>query len=158
VRHAALTMMPRAPQSRRVRVSDDDRERTVRVLRGHFAAGRLTLDELEDRLERAHGATYRDELRALVWDLPWDVRNRMRRGLYRMQRRVLPWHAAAYATASGSSVGTWALTGAGEFWPAWVLVWGGALLGSHAAGSRSLRKSLDESEHAPRGRLRPGRA
>jgi hypothetical protein len=47
-----------------------DRERTVGVLRAGFTEGRLTQDELDDRIGRAYAArTYRD-LWALTADLP----------------------------------------------------------------------------------------
>jgi hypothetical protein len=47
-----------------------DRERTVGVLRAGFTEGRLTQDELDDRVARAYAArTYRD-LWALSADLP----------------------------------------------------------------------------------------
>jgi len=47
-----------------------DRERTVGVLRAGFTEGRLTQDELADRVARAYAArTYRD-LWALTADLP----------------------------------------------------------------------------------------
>jgi len=47
-----------------------DRERTVGVLRAGFTEGRLTQDELDDRIARAFAArTYRD-LWALTADLP----------------------------------------------------------------------------------------
>jgi len=50
--------------------SSADRERTVGVLRAGFTEGRLTEDELADRVERAYAArTYRD-LWALTADLP----------------------------------------------------------------------------------------
>ncbi len=50
--------------------SSADRERTVGVLRAGFTEGRLTQDELADRVERAYAArTYRD-LWALTADLP----------------------------------------------------------------------------------------
>jgi Domain of unknown function (DUF1707) len=38
-----------------VRASDSDRERAVALLRRHYAAGRLTLAELESRTARAYG-------------------------------------------------------------------------------------------------------
>jgi hypothetical protein len=50
-----------------------DRERTVGVLRAGFAEGRLTQEELDDRVARAYTArTYRD-LWALTADLPSDA-------------------------------------------------------------------------------------
>ena len=47
-----------------------DRERTVGVLRAAFTEGRLTQDELEDRVGRAYAARTYSDLWALVADLP----------------------------------------------------------------------------------------
>ena len=45
-----------------LRASDDDRERVVDELRRHAAEGRLSVDELEERIERALSARTRGEL------------------------------------------------------------------------------------------------
>ncbi|MGH1564238.1 DUF1707 SHOCT-like domain-containing protein [Mumia sp. DW29H23] len=55
---------------RDMRAGDPDREHTADILRRAAGEGRLDIDELEERLERAYQAkTYR-ELEALVADLP----------------------------------------------------------------------------------------
>lgn len=54
----------------RIRVSDEERLRTVEMLGEHAGAGRLTLGELEERIGRAYEATTRAELAALTADLP----------------------------------------------------------------------------------------
>ena len=54
----------------RMRVSDADREQVTALLREHFAQGRLTSEELEERITAALNAkTFRD-LRGLMTDLP----------------------------------------------------------------------------------------
>jgi hypothetical protein len=53
-----------------VRASDEDRERVVASLKEHCTAGRLTLDELPDRVERAYAAGTLAELEELTRDLP----------------------------------------------------------------------------------------
>jgi hypothetical protein len=53
-----------------VRASDAERDATVDRLREAAAEGRLTLDELSDRIEAAAGAGMRSELVALTSDLP----------------------------------------------------------------------------------------
>jgi len=52
------------------RASDGERERAVATLRDGAADGRLTFDELAQRVERAYGATTAGELERLVVDLP----------------------------------------------------------------------------------------
>jgi uncharacterized RDD family membrane protein YckC len=58
----------------RMRTSDEDRERAVAFLHDAASEGRLTADELEDRITRAFSATTYGELDALVGDLPIPVR------------------------------------------------------------------------------------
>jgi hypothetical protein len=66
--------MPSAPrwQSERpeIRASDAERERVVSFLRDKTAEGRLTADELDERVGRAYRAVTRAELQRLVRDLP----------------------------------------------------------------------------------------
>jgi hypothetical protein len=59
-----------------IRASDEDRERTVAALERHTGAGRLTLDEFAERAQLAHGARTREELAAIVRDLPAEERPR----------------------------------------------------------------------------------
>jgi hypothetical protein len=56
-----------------LRVSDAERDETLRVLGDHASVGRLTLDELEDRSSRALAAKTRGELAVLVSDLPQEA-------------------------------------------------------------------------------------
>ena len=53
-----------------VRVSDADREETVKLLERHFADGRLTFDEYSERMEAAFHARTRQELRQTLRELP----------------------------------------------------------------------------------------
>ena len=53
-----------------VRASDAEREQAANALRDHLTEGRLTLDELVDRLDRVYAARTRAELEAVTRDLP----------------------------------------------------------------------------------------
>ena len=53
-----------------LRASDADRERAVGQLREHSLAGRLTVEELDERSAAAFAATTVGELDALLADLP----------------------------------------------------------------------------------------
>jgi Domain of unknown function (DUF1707) len=53
-----------------MRVGDSEREAAAAELREHYASGRLTLDELNDRIDRAFAAKTRGDLDALMRDLP----------------------------------------------------------------------------------------
>jgi hypothetical protein len=58
-----------------IRASDGERDHLVALLQRHFADGRLTQDELEERVGAALAARTRDQLRGLTADLPGaDVR------------------------------------------------------------------------------------
>jgi DUF1707 SHOCT-like domain len=53
-----------------VRVGDRERAEAADRLAAHAAAGRLSVDELEERLERAQAAVFARDLRAVEADLP----------------------------------------------------------------------------------------
>jgi hypothetical protein len=53
-----------------VRIGDADREAVAARLREHYAQGRLTLEEFNQRLDAAFAATTRSHLSALTRDLP----------------------------------------------------------------------------------------
>lgn len=54
----------------RLRASDADREHIIARLRDHFAEGRLTRDELDERITAALSARTFGDLRVLMADLP----------------------------------------------------------------------------------------
>jgi Domain of unknown function (DUF1707) len=53
-----------------LRISDADREAAAAHLREHYAQGRLTLEEFNQRLDGVFTATTQGQLRALTCDLP----------------------------------------------------------------------------------------
>jgi hypothetical protein len=54
-----------------IRVSDADRDTVAAQLREHYAQGRLTLDELNERLDRVFAARTNLELASVTSDLPY---------------------------------------------------------------------------------------
>jgi hypothetical protein len=54
----------------RMRAGDKDRQRVVEQLGRHFGEGRLTVEEFDERVVRAHASVHLDELPALTADLP----------------------------------------------------------------------------------------
>src|SRR3954468_4497589 len=89
---------------RQIRVGDRERAAAADRLAAHAAAGRLTLDELEQRVERAHAATHAADLRALLADLPETAR------AWTPVRRA-PGFAAALAVALAAPVAVSLLAG-----------------------------------------------
>jgi DUF1707 SHOCT-like domain len=53
-----------------LRASDDDRDRLVEQLQRHAVAGRLSMDEYAERVDRVLGARTHAELAAVMHDLP----------------------------------------------------------------------------------------
>jgi hypothetical protein len=108
--------------------SDADRDRVAERLRAASAEGRLTAEELEERLEKAFSARTDAELEPLVDDLPAPARAVVRR------RRRDNEHVRAYVATMALLVAIWALTGAGYFWPIWpMLGWGIGVLADPSA-------------------------
>ena len=131
-----------------VRASDAERERTVASLHRAYASGRLSVGELERRVARAYAATWRSELRALTRDLPFELpvdRRRLASGVDRFQRGLLRVHAWCFVAFNTVLVSMWAWGGGDEFWPAFSLVPGGALLLWHNKGSKAATRKLERA-------------
>jgi hypothetical protein len=111
-----------------LRISDQERERAAQALREHFAAGRITEDELNDRVEAVYAARTQEQLGALLSDLPAlpATRQQMRAELAQRRqhlRRRLLQEAGGAATPFVICVIIWAASGAqGGFWPAFVAI------------------------------------
>lgn len=114
-----------------LRASDADRDHTASVLQRHFTDGRLTYDELQDRLEEAYAARTTAQLDRLVEDLPDDRRagteagraaHRSRQGQDARSRPQLN-YIATYVIFCLFCVAVWAATGRdGSFWPIWPII------------------------------------
>ena len=106
-----------------MRASDADRERVARTLGEHGAAGRLTPEELDQRLDAAYGARTQGDLDRLLEDLPAAPAPRAEDPARAVARARLAHRAGAAAIASLVCVGIWAAAGAsGSFWPIWVIL------------------------------------
>jgi hypothetical protein len=107
-----------------VRASDAERDVVVESLRGHAQAGRLTSDELEERVELALAAKTRADLAALQRDLPQPARRVAPRPQPRQEHRHGP---PPFVPIAILLIAIWAVTGAGYFWPMWPLLWFGVI-------------------------------
>ena len=83
----------REPDGGAVRIGDRERGAAADRLSAHAAAGRLSVDELEARLDRVHRAVFAGDLRAVESDLPASTR----RALPAPPRPALP--LACFAAA-----------------------------------------------------------
>jgi uncharacterized protein DUF1707 len=148
--------MPNDPQ---MRASDDDRDRAASLLREHHAAGRLTVEEFQERLDAAYKAKTLGDIDKLLADLPAiDLYHLPDESMRRMahappQRPVAPggdhgrltpaWRAAWGSWASVSLVVfvIWLITAIGNhsangLWFLWVAgPWGAVLLGRWLFGA-----------------------
>lgn len=127
-------------------VSDAERDRTVKALTRHCGEGRITLDELEERIERAFAARERAELVELTRDLPVErdpvpaatpvappARRDLGGAVERGSEVALKVHTVVFLGVVGLLVAIWLLTAPfGYPWPIWVAVPWGAGLAIHA--------------------------
>jgi DUF1707 SHOCT-like domain len=107
-----------------LRVADADREQLVEELREHALAGRLTSEELEERIGAAYRATTRADVDALRADLPvssTSVALALRKRKGQLRRRLVQ-ETGGGLGVSALCVGLWLAGGAGgSFWPGWVI-------------------------------------
>jgi hypothetical protein len=126
-----------------LRPSDAERERALGALKTHYAEGRLSTEELEERIENVYRSDTRSGMAFYLRDLPmWGLRRLIVIRARRLQRALLRMHLFTYATLNASLLGIWALTGEGVFWPAWLLIPSTALFGWHVVVSRRLTRAL----------------
>jgi hypothetical protein len=116
------------------------------VLRQHCSAGRLTFEELSERLEQVYEARTLDQLFSLTNDLPDPEPHPHLADHLPDLPTVLPRRRSApivdvtiLAVFSAVLVGAWAVGGGGYFWPAWPIVAGAVLVVVHAV--RLMRRS-----------------
>jgi len=100
----------------RIRASDADRDQTAAALQEHLAAGRLTTEEFDERLDKAYAAKTLGELDDLMADLP-------QAGHDRLPGASLEHATGAPPLARQGQPGT-VEAGPGRFSPAWRAAWG----------------------------------
>ena len=116
-----------------LRASDSDREHVAAQLRQHYGDGRVSEDELSERVEAAYAARTLSELDHLTADLP-STRSaappqRRRSGLETSVRI----HGTIFLVVNLMLIAIWAASGGGYFWPIWPILGWGIGLGCHAA-------------------------
>ena len=111
--------MPEVPD---LRVSDAEREQTTDRLRAAAGEGRLEADELDERLTRAFGALTQSELAVLTADLPAPAQPTAALAPLSPERHPLGSRLLQLAVPNVICIAVWAASGAGNFWPIWVLV------------------------------------
>jgi hypothetical protein len=109
-----------------VRASDEERERAAAEIREHYAAGRLSEDELTQRMGAVYAARTAGELHALRIDLPAlpaspeTMRAELAQRRSQLQRELLQQTGGGLAPFAVCTA-IWVASGAsGTFWPAWI--------------------------------------
>jgi hypothetical protein len=131
-----------------LRASDTDRERFVEALRQHHVEGRLTVEELTERTERAYAARTLGDLDALATDLPPirrpagarapdtlpgdPDRSRLMGSSRPTARANLARAALWYGMLSVVLLVVWAMSDRGYFWPIWPILGFAMLIGWQA--------------------------
>jgi hypothetical protein len=99
-------------------IGDADRSSAAAALRGHYEAGRLTVEEFESRLGAVNAARTESDLREALKQLP-------ERTLPSLNPRDRRWSSLVvqYAALNGIAILVWLASGAqSDFWPKWVFV------------------------------------
>ena len=111
-----------------LRASDEQRETAAQAIREHFAAGRLSDEELSDRVQAVYSARTQGELRSLLADLPkLPATPAQQKAELIVRRRQLQRRLIQEAGGGGAlfllCTVIWLSSGAsGQFWPIWVLL------------------------------------
>ena len=111
---------------RDLRASDEQRDRAAAEIREHFAAGRLSDEELDDRVQAAYAARTQGELNAVMADLPKLPATRAQQKAEIAQRRSELQRRLLQEAGGGSGAFIictviWLASGAsGFFWPIFV--------------------------------------
>ena len=119
-----------------LRAADADRAAVAAVLGEHMAAGRLTVDEYDERLARVYAAKTYGELDELTADLPGPApaRSTPSEVARSDDEDDDPTSWRSWATTSMIVLTIWAATSLASwefhyFWPVWVIgPWGAVLL------------------------------
>ena len=121
------------PSDAAIRVSDAEREAVVTALAEHHAAGRLSLDELEERVGVGYRAVTRADLDAVLADLPrrQQVRSRPvpRASCSGGGASWAPWLTAGIICLVVWMASSMAKGDVVHFWPIWVIgPWGAVMV------------------------------
>ena len=125
-------------------ISDQERDEQIDALRRHAGDGRLSVDELEERIDRAYAARTREELDVVLAGLPAvaDPGAQARQRVADKRPALAVADLAPYLSVNLLLITVWALSGAGFFWPIWPILGWGICVVSYAAHPRFGRPAL----------------
>ena len=113
----------RATQKVPIRIGDAERDRAIASLGDHFAAGRLTAEEFDQRTDQALQARFNSDLEPLFVDLPRAVEPAVEPNPNRRPDLHLAWSAMLWLApllVIGAVVAAVVLTAP---WLVWMFLW-----------------------------------
>ena len=113
----------RATQKVPIRIGDAERDRAIASLGDHFAAGRLTAEEFDQRTDQALQARFNSDLEPLFVDLPRTVEPAVELNSNRRPDLHLAWSAMLWLApllVIGAVVAAVVLTAP---WLVWMFLW-----------------------------------
>jgi len=146
-----------------LRASDEERDRAAAEIRAHFAAGRLSDEELNERLDAIYKARTQGDLRTLRSDLPAlagtpdPARAELAERRRKLRGDLIQQTGGAFVPFLICTV-IWAFSGAdGSFWPIWVALFPVVVLIKNGWALYGPSPQLDELEKQERDRRRRDR-
>jgi hypothetical protein len=121
--------MPYGPMESRpthrvpVRIGDAERDRAIASLGDHFAAGRLTAEEFDQRMDQALKARFNEDLEPLFADLPRTVEPDAQSNSNRRPDLHLAWSAMLWMAPLIVIFAVVAAVVLSAPWLVWVFLW-----------------------------------
>jgi hypothetical protein len=121
--------MPYGPMESRpthrvpVRIGDAERDRAIASLGDHFAAGRLTAEEFDQRMDQALKARFNEDLEPLFADLPRTVEPDVQSNSNRRPDLHLAWSAMLWMAPLIVIFAVVAAVVLSVPWLVWVFMW-----------------------------------
>ena len=121
--------MPYGPMESRpthrvpVRIGDAERDRAIATLGDHFAAGRLTAEEFDERMDQALKARFNEDLEPLFADLPHTVEPKVEQKSNHRPDMHLAWSAMLWLAPLFVMCAVVAAVLLSAPWLIWMLLW-----------------------------------
>jgi hypothetical protein len=121
--------MPYGPMESRpthrvpVRIGDAERDRAIASLGDHFAAGRLTAEEFDQRMDQALKARFNEDLEPLFADLPRTVEPDVQSNSTRRPDLHLAWSAMLWMAPLIVIFAVVAAVVLSAPWLVWIFMW-----------------------------------
>jgi hypothetical protein len=121
--------MPYGPMESRpthkvpVRIGDAERDRAIASLGDHFAAGRLTAEEFDQRMDQALKARFNEDLEPLFADLPRTVEPDVQSNSNRRPDLHLAWSAMLWMAPLIVIFAVVAAVVLSAPWLVWIFLW-----------------------------------